>query len=436
MLFAIALCANSYDFSVYKKGSGTGNTVLIIGGIQGDEPGGFSAASLLATKYAITHGNIWVVPNLNFESIIKRSRGVHGDMNRKFRALNESDPEFELVEKVKDLITHDEVDLVINLHDGSGFYRKQWIDKKRNPYKWGQCTIIDQKKLEGVKFGNLREISEFVVANVNERSLKSEHNYLVKNTKTYAGNEEMAKSLTWFAVQNGKPAFGNEASKEFLTPQRAFYHLLAVEAFLEYAGVAFERDFALDPKGVELALNDDVKININDKIVLDVINSKNWINYLPLKKGAKQKIVSNNPLATIVPQDNHYRVHYGNRRMSILMPQYFDYDEAIDGFDFLIDGESQKIPFGEVVEVSRDFLVAPKEGYRTNVIGFTQRGVTDESGFVVSKKDILNRFAIDKEEHIFRVEIYNQKENRFAGMVLVRFTDTKGSDRLTSLELD
>ena len=43
--------------------------VLVVGGIQGDEPGGFSAATLLTTHYTIQKGVLWVVPNLNFPSI-------------------------------------------------------------------------------------------------------------------------------------------------------------------------------------------------------------------------------------------------------------------------------------------------------------------------------------------------------------------------------
>ena len=77
--------ATEFPFTLHKLQSAVaGPTILIIGGIQGDEPGGFTAASLLVTDYEISRGEVWVVPNLNFESIIKRSRGVYGDMNRKF----------------------------------------------------------------------------------------------------------------------------------------------------------------------------------------------------------------------------------------------------------------------------------------------------------------------------------------------------------------
>ena len=74
------------EFSLHKiTAKEKGETILVIGGIQGDEPGGFNAASLLVTHYDLHRGSVWVVPNLNFESIVKRSRGVYGDMRRQRR---------------------------------------------------------------------------------------------------------------------------------------------------------------------------------------------------------------------------------------------------------------------------------------------------------------------------------------------------------------
>jgi len=413
-----------YDFSVHKMGNGEGNTLLVIGGIQGDEPGGFTAASLLVTKYKIKSGNVWVVPNLAFESIIKRSRGVYGDLNRKFANLKKSDPDYEIIQRIKKLITNKQVDLIVNLHDGSGFYRKKYESKMKNPNRWGQCSIIDQENLDNVKFGNLKEISSNIVKKVNEKSINKEYNYLVNNTKTGQGNKEMAKTLTWYAVQNNKPAFGNEASKNFLTHTRTFYHLLAVEGFMQLLGIEFERDFELSPKNIKKAINDDVQITMNDKIVLDnIIGARKWINYLPLQKGIKLKASSTNPLTAVVNDGKSYSIHYGNRRMSRIAPQYFEYDYSINDFEFLLDGKSQTVPFGTSVEVYDDFLVKAKDGYRVNVIGFAQKNSKKETDVKVSKKDFIKKFSIDKKGSVFRVEVYNKKNNKFAGMVLVKFTD-------------
>jgi predicted deacylase len=120
------------DFTLHKLESGQpGATLLVVGGIQGDEPGGFNAASLLVTNYKIRKGSVWVVPNLNFISIIKRTRGVHGDLNRKFASIKHTDPELDTIEKIKAIILNDQVDVILNLHDGSGFYRPYYIDRRQ-----------------------------------------------------------------------------------------------------------------------------------------------------------------------------------------------------------------------------------------------------------------------------------------------------------------
>ena len=50
------------DFSLHVLGPGGGPTLFVVGGIQGDEPGAFSAASLLVTHYEISKGLLIVVP--------------------------------------------------------------------------------------------------------------------------------------------------------------------------------------------------------------------------------------------------------------------------------------------------------------------------------------------------------------------------------------
>jgi len=217
---AYALELPSLKFSVHRLESKVkGPTILIFGGIQGDEPGGFNAAGLIVTHYNILSGNVWVVPNLNFLSIIKRSRGVYGDLNRKFDKLSISDPEYATIQRVKKLIRNPDVDLVLNLHDGSGFYRTTYQDRLHNTNRWGQCIIIDQTHVEAKKFSRLSEMAQNAVSDVNRRLLAREDMFHLNNTKTAQGNIEMAKTLTYFAIKNKKPAFGIEASKSFITPK-------------------------------------------------------------------------------------------------------------------------------------------------------------------------------------------------------------------------
>jgi hypothetical protein len=409
----------SFDFDLIKKGKQDTNTMLVIGGIQGDEPGGFVAASLLATHYEITKGSLWIVPNLNFYSIIKRSRGPYGDMNRKFATLSKKDPEYKTVQRIKEHIKDKDVKLVVNLHDGSGFYRQKYVDDMHKPTRWGQCSVIDQAYLDGVKYGNLEEISSSVVVHVNKHLIKSEDIYHVHNTKTREGDKEMEKSLTYYAINQGKAAFGNEATKNQPTHKRVYYHLLALEKYMQVMGIEFKRNFELNPAGVYRAINHDIYISLYDgKIKLPLSQIRDIVKYFPIKKDAKVDFQASNPLLTIIKKGNIYTIQYGNRRLSRLKADYLEYDDANESVEFVVDGRDMKIKFGSLVDVKDNFLVKKHNQYRVNVIGYTDKSKI-ETDKKIKKSQIKKRFSIDKKGDIYRVEYYNK--DKFAGMVLVNF---------------
>lgn len=421
-ILPVWLFASSLDFTLYQKGERShDNILLVIGGIQGDEPGGFNAASLLVTHYKITKGSVWVVPNLNFLSIVERSRGQHGDMNRKFADLSPSDPEYGTVERIKAIITNPAVSMVLNLHDGSGFFREKYIDKWRNPYRWGQSCIIDQATVDAPRYGNLEAIAQSVKEHVNRNLFNREHRFSVKNTETAKGDEEMAKSLTYFAIRNNKPAFGIEGSKNFGTHFRAYYHLLALEKFMDTMGIEYERKFKLHPYTVKNAIdNSEMKVVLYDnKLLLPVSKARNYLHYIPMKKDAQVEYKTDHPLVAVVEKDEKYRVCYGNRRMSLLYPQYFEYDDSLQTLDLQVDGYEKVVPLGTVVNVQDSFLVKNQEGYRVNVIGYTREGLDSEVDTAIDRHNIVDRFSIDKEGKIYRVEVY--KEDKFSGMILVNF---------------
>ena len=420
LFIPLLLSANkSYDFDLIKKGKQDNNTMLVVGGIQGDEPGGFMAASLLATHYKITKGSLWIVPNLNFYSIIKRSRGPYGDMNRKFATLSKRDPEYKIVERIKEHIKDEHVKLIVNLHDGSGFYREKYIDDMHKPTRWGQCSVIDQVSLDGVKYGNLKEISSSVVAKVNKHLIKEEDRYHVHNTRTREGDKEMEKSLTYYAINQGKAAFGNEATKNQPTNRRVYYHLLALEKYMHIVGIEFKRDFELTPDGVYKALNHNIYISLYDgKIKLPLSQIRNIVNYFPIKKDSKLDFEGSNSLLTILKQGDVYTIQYGNRRLSRLKADYLEYDDANQSVGFVIDGKGMEIKFGSLVDVKDNFLVKSNKNYRVNVIGYTNKS-NIETDIKIKKSQIPKRFSIDKRGKIYRVEYYNK--DKFAGMVLVNF---------------
>jgi len=437
--------AESLRFSLHKIESGIpGPTLLVIGGIQGDEPGGFTAASMLVTNYKIKSGSVWVVPNLNFESIIRRSRGVHGDMNRKFHSLSKKDPEFDEVQKIKKIILSGEVDVVLNLHDGSGFYKKKYINKMHNPNRWGQSIIIDQGNIDAPKFGGLSEIATNVQKHINNSLRNKSKFFYVKNTETKKGDIEMEKTLTYFSIKNNRPAFAVEASKSFLTYERTYYHLLAVEGFMKEVGIKYQRDFSLTRNNVAKQIGNNLKISLYDnRINLDIEKARRYLNYVPLKKDSSFKYKKNNPLIAVVGNDKNLRVRYGNRYITSLRPQYFDYDYSLDSIIMQIDGENKRINIGDKVNVEKSFRILTNDDYRVNVIGYSKRGIVNENGLLIKRKQIKSRFSIDKYKKIFRVELY--KGSKFCGMILVNFVEknnsrplsmnTLGSSKLSSSDL-
>jgi hypothetical protein len=423
LAYADTSAASRLEFSLHRSHEQVpGNTILVVGGIQGDEPGGFNAASLLATNYRFQKGAVWVVPNLNFESIVRRSRGIYGDMNRKFPAVPPSDPDFDSVEKIKRIITDPRVDFVFNLHDGSGFYRHEYLDRWHNPRRWGQSIIVDQESIEPIRFGDLGANARSVANSVNGQLFKDEHAYRVKNTRTREGDLEMAKTLTYYAINNGKPAVGLEASKSLPTHLRAFYHLRVLEAYMRRFGIEFERGFDLSPESVKATIDNNVRVSLYDnRVLINITNARRRLGYVPLKKNAEIEYRASNPLVAIMNQGSHFRVSYGNRRITELHPQFFDYDASRRFIALRVDGERKAVGFGRMVEVTESVAVEPQDGYRVNVIGWRRSGVKNESGFEIRKGEIARRFSVDNDGTTFRIEVYKGK--KFTGMVLVKFVE-------------
>lgn len=404
------------------------NTLLVFGGIQGDEPGGFLAASLLSTEYNITKGSVWIVPNLNFPSIIKRSRGIHGDMNRKFSTIDGKDPDYSTVANVKSLITDPQVALIVNLHDGSGFYREKYIDKYFNPNRWGNSCIIDQVSIKAQKYGDLQKIAQSVADEINTKLKDKKHKYHVKNTKTKEGDVEMLKSLTFYAIEHAKPAFANEASKSLALPNRVYYHLVALEKYMQIMGIEFTRNFTLSPQGIKDAINKGIEVSLyGNKVYLNLENPRSVIKYVPMPKQVPLDYTASNPLTAVVKDGKSYNIHYGNRKLTKLVPQYFEYTPEVEEIYVIVDGQKKLVPLGSLIKVEDYFEVLPIQNQRVNVIGYTNKKYKNEVNIAIKKKNMIKSYSIDKTSNMYRVEIYDMKESKkgtYAGMFLVEFTST------------
>lgn len=423
LFFSIYAFSADLHYSLYKKGADdNGSTLLIIGGIHGNEPGGYFAPMVFQQHYNIEKGNVWVVPNLNFDSIVRNRRGIYGDMNRKFAHINSTDRDFQIVTGIKKTITDPKVDLVLNLHDGHGFYRKKYVDHMFNPGAWGQAFIIDQKNIPGVKFGNLHEIAEKIGAETNIQLREDVHEFNIRNTKTKEKSQAMQQSLTYFAVTHNKPAFAIETSKNITElALKVYYQLQNIEKVMNIMGIEYSKDFALEPDEIRELLSDYGTITFpNEKITLDLSNLRKRINFFPIHSKALE-YVSDNPLVAIVKEKEYLKIMCGNQLVSTIAYDEYNVDGSLSEVDAEIDGIRQKIKVGSIVPVRKTFNILPIDGYRVNTIGYVNKERDDESNVTITANDIHRRFSIDQDAKTYRVEFYN--EDKFCGMVQVKFED-------------
>jgi len=421
-LYTSLLTASNLNYNLYKKESPGENTLLVIGGIHGDEPGGYFAPSILIQNYTIKKGSLWIVPNLNFDSIVKNRRGIYGDMNRKFNSIKKDDKDYNSVQNIKKTILNKKIDLILNLHDGRGFYRDKWESSIFNPSAWGQAFIIDQTEIKkDIKFSNLNEIARQVSTNLNTHLEENHHSFNVKNTKTKEKDEQMQLSLTYFAITHHKPAFAIETSKNITQLVRKVqYQLKAIESFMKIMDIEYERDFDLDNLDELSTLLKKYKtLKINDCITLDLENIKSTNYYFPLKK-QNNIFKFEHPLGAVVKYKGNYNLMIGNIPVATLKPQYFEYCDYKEDIPIVIDNKKQIAQFGDIIKVEKNFIIMASENFRVNIIGFSKNNTENENNLPISKKDILKRFSIDKKGKSFRVEFYD-KYNKFCGMIIIQF---------------
>ncbi len=272
------------EVEVYRVfGREAGPTMLIFAGVHGDESGGY----LTADRYVglkLVKGNLIIVPRLNLYAILTGKRtGLSGkDMNRKFHPSEESeenrDPDDKIVGLAKSLM--DRADIILNLHQGYGFYSPVWIDQTRNPVRWGQCNIIDVStfNLPDGRRLHLEHFAKEVAQKINSGMMDKRYHFHVNNTHTFNRSSihlEQRKSLTYYALAwKHKMAFGIEATKNCSLPQAISYLTMAVNVMLERAGIVAETFPSTSPAVIaeELKRNEEfsgirVKINGLERLI-------------------------------------------------------------------------------------------------------------------------------------------------------------------------
>lgn len=220
----------------FLRGTQPGPTVMVQGGIQGDELSGFLTAQLLSHA-SVTKGNLIVIPRANVPSVLARKRQINVDLNRRFDKDYNDFYEDRLARAIRFLLAGS--DAFIHLHEGSGFYHPTYVDGLRNPGRYGQSIIIDTPMFAGRI--NLAQVATSVLTQLNH-SIVPAWQFKLFNTNTFATNTmhpEQRKSLTYHALSvAGIPALAIEVSKHIRSlGWKVSQHLRATVLTLEQYGV-------------------------------------------------------------------------------------------------------------------------------------------------------------------------------------------------------
>jgi len=231
----------------FLSGREKGPTLLIFGGIHGDEKAGYLAADRFI-GVRLEKGQMILVPRLNAVAIKRNTRqGLGGDMNRLFDLSEEgrhSNPDAKVVDLAKELIQ--KADYVINLHQAYDFYAPRWISRYRNPSRWGQCNVIDTPAYQ-LHNGEIIEPGSFaerVAKRSNERIRKPDFRFQVNNTNTggiQSVHKEQRGSLTYHALtEHHKIAMAFEATKNCSLTEAIHYLTVAINSALTEIGIVAE----------------------------------------------------------------------------------------------------------------------------------------------------------------------------------------------------
>lgn len=437
-----------YELNVYRiNGRQPGKKMLIIGGIHGEAGGYLTADHYVDMK--LEKGSLIVVPRANFFSIIKDTRGAQGDMNRKFANDKPAeDYNSRIVEILKDLIA--ESDILLNLHEGSGFYRDEYISDNKNPQRFGQSIIADVDiyyQKNSSKSVNLREIVGEAIENVNKKIENKEYHFHFNNHNTFSPSTEHPEqrgSATFYALSNfGIPAFGIESSSEIKDIETKVRHQIWIinefmrifdivpeipGLYLDYPELEFIILSVNNANPIMIPNKDTLYIQQNDEIKISHIeaNYKRGLSADVLGHGSENdfgiRLKIQEPTQIIVKKD---KFTCGDIDIQFAKAIYYkeiirDTSEFshlvidINGNIEVVDAESFiDVAKGEIIRIIDSVPpIKDKPDHRLNFYGFVPKGKTkkkdDTNCDIDTARDLISRFSRNREGKIYEIRLSSQ----------------------------
>lgn len=194
-----------------KSGGEIGPTIVVIGGLHGDEKAGYLAARELR-NWTITRGKLVLVTDAHIEAIRRDVRAYPRNMNRLFPGKKDGDAMEKLAFGIWQLIVKSKPDLVLTLHESRGFHADE-------PARYGQTFTYDFEELEP----RFKKVAARVNAGISPRK----HRFL----QFVAPFPTCPTYVTWKYLR--VPAASVETARTLPLKLRTGYQLAAVRGFFD-----------------------------------------------------------------------------------------------------------------------------------------------------------------------------------------------------------
>jgi hypothetical protein len=202
--YYIKKICNNLEYFIYGEKTPNNKTILILGGIHGDEPAGSKAILKLMNdintniniKNIKLNNRLILIPHVNYCAlqINKRSIPLIGDLNRKFPST-ENYNENELHPIIKQILNFTkEADFIIDFHESWGYYKenKGSIGSTITP-----TDNIISNQVSDLVYNNL---NKNITEDYKKFTILTDDNNLIKNNpEKYGENIDIKTTFRYYA---------------------------------------------------------------------------------------------------------------------------------------------------------------------------------------------------------------------------------------------
>jgi hypothetical protein len=122
----LLMAGTQYETSLYLLASGRpGRHVLALGGVHGNEPGGWLAAERVLDRIRPENGALLIIPRANAVAVrlFARTTDAIGDLNRSYPGFEDGKPMERMALEISNIIREYHVGLVHDMHESWSFYK-------------------------------------------------------------------------------------------------------------------------------------------------------------------------------------------------------------------------------------------------------------------------------------------------------------------------